>query len=411
MSKVIPDYWKEITVQECCEILDNQRIPLNSDERYLMKGDIPYYGANGVVDWINDYIFDQELILIAEDGGNFEDYENRAIAYKISGKSWVNNHAHILKVKLEYDYNFIFYSLEHKNVINVIKGGTRSKLNQSELKEIQILSPKNVIEQQKIASILENVDNNIDKTQEIIEKYEMMKQGLMHDLFNKGIDENGKPHTEFKDSELGIIPNNWDEVTLESVISKILDFRGKTPKKIGMEWGNGEITALSANNVEMGNINFEKETYYGSEDLYDKWMNRGDCEFKDIIMTMEAPLGNIAQIPDNRRYILSQRVILFKLNINKVKNDYLAHFLRSDYFQGQLIKYSSGTTAKGIQQSQLLKLKVKIPKLISEQNKISEVLNSIEDKIQSEKKYLYKLQKIKTGLMQDLLTGKVRVKT
>jgi len=233
----------------------------------------------------------------------------------------------------------------------------------------------------------------------------------MNDLFTKGIDENGKPHTEFKDSELGIIPNNWDEVTLESVISKILDFRGKTPKKIGMEWGNGEITALSANNVEMGNINFEKETYYGSEDLYDKWMNRGDCEFKDIIMTMEAPLGNIAQIPDNRRYILSQRVILFKLNINKVKNDYLAHFLRSDYFQGQLIKYSSGTTAKGIQQSQLLKLKVKIPKLISEQNKISEVLNSIEDKIQSEKKYLYKLQKIKTGLMQDLLTGKVRVKT
>ena len=65
-------------------------------------------------------------------------------------------------------------------------------------------------EQKKIASILENVDNNIDKTHEIIEKYEMMKQGLVNDLFNKGIDENGNPHTEFKDSELGKIPVNWE---------------------------------------------------------------------------------------------------------------------------------------------------------------------------------------------------------
>lgn len=311
---------------------------------------------------------------------------------------------------------FLYYQISsqtiQKKIFDSITGTTGlANLSLDFMRNVSLLLPRSFKEQQKIASILENVDNNIDKTQEIIEKYEMMKQGLMHDLFTKGIDENGKPHTEFKDSELGEIPTSWDEIRFKNSITKILDFRGKTPKKIGMDWGGGEITALSANNVQMGKINFEKETYYASEELYDKWMNRGNCEFKDIIMTMEAPLGNIAQIPDNRKYILSQRVILLKTNKNKIQNDYLAHYLRSSFFQDQLSKYSSGTTAKGIQQSQLLKLKILIPNSISEQFRVSEKLNSIENKIESENKYLHKLQKLKTGLMQDLLTGKVRVKT
>ena len=188
-----------------------------------MKGDIPYYGANGVVDSINNYIFEEDLILMAEDGGNFDDYETRPIAYTITGKSWVNNHAHILKVKSEYNFKFIFYSLEHKNVIQIIKGGTRSKLNQSELKEIPLLSPINFFEQEKIASILENVDNNIDKTHDIIEKYVMMKQGLMHDFFAEGIGENGKPHSEFKDSVLGKIPREWKILKISDITKRVAD--------------------------------------------------------------------------------------------------------------------------------------------------------------------------------------------
>jgi type I restriction enzyme S subunit len=159
----------------------------------------------------------------------------------------------------------------------------------------------------------------------------------------------------------------------------------------------------------MGKINFEKETYYGSEKLYRKWMNKGECKKGDIIMTMEAPLGNITQIPNDKKYILSQRVILLRAKEEKVENDYLAYFLISYLFQSQLNRYASGTTAQGIQQAKLITLLVKFPKSKKEQRKIAEVLIEIDQKTESEENQLSKLLKMKMGLMQDLLTGKIRV--
>ena len=91
--------WSTWTIEECCDILDNKRIPVNSEEREKRIGDIPYYGANGLQGYIDDFIFDEHLILIAEDGGRFDEFTTRPIAYRISGKSWVNNHAHVLRAK------------------------------------------------------------------------------------------------------------------------------------------------------------------------------------------------------------------------------------------------------------------------------------------------------------------------
>lgn len=198
------------------------------------------------------------------------------------------------------------------------------------------------------------------------------------------------------------IPNGWNSSELGEILVGILDFRGKTPKKIGMKWGNGEIPALSANNVEMGGINFEKETYYGSEALHQKWMNKGNCELNDVIMTMEAPLGNIAQIPDDNKYILSQRVILLKEIKEIIDKNYLAYFLMSEYFQSQLIKYSSGTTAKGIQQSKLIELNVLFPKSKEEQKKIASILRIIDRTIEKSEKIIEKYEMLKQGLMHDL---------
>ena len=84
------------TIEEWCDILDSQRIPITAKDR--IKGIYPYYGANGVQDYIDNYIFDDELVLLAEDGGNFGS-KKRPIAYRVSGKCWVNNHAHVLKPK------------------------------------------------------------------------------------------------------------------------------------------------------------------------------------------------------------------------------------------------------------------------------------------------------------------------
>ena len=114
------DEWIKCELLTVCNVLDNKRVPLNDEQR--TSGIYPYCGANGIVDYIDRYIFDEDLILIAEDGGNFDQYETRPITYWMSGKYWVNNHAHVLKAKNEYNKRYIFYQLEHKDITDYIVG-------------------------------------------------------------------------------------------------------------------------------------------------------------------------------------------------------------------------------------------------------------------------------------------------
>ena len=197
MSEMIPEGWQIKKLGDCCEILDSKRIPLNSEERASRKGQYPYYGANGIQDYIDDFIFDGDSILLAEDGGNFDQYEHRPIAQWVTGRFWVNNHAHILRAKKNDLDKWIFYSLVHKNILKFINVGTRTKLNQATLKEIEVSSPP-LPEQKKIASILASVDEVIESTQKQIDKLQDLKKATMNELLTKGVG-----HTEFKDSELG----------------------------------------------------------------------------------------------------------------------------------------------------------------------------------------------------------------
>lgn len=204
------EIWPSTKVGDCCDILDNLRVPLNAEERDDIKGNIPYYGANGLQGYIDKFIFDEPLILLAEDGGYFDEYESRPIAYRVSGKSWINNHAHILRTKVggSFSQDFVFYCLEHKNITPFIKGGTRAKLNQAELREILIPKPPELI-QRRIAEIISTADKAIEQTEALIAKYQQIKAGLMQDLFTRGVTPNGHlrptrtqaPHL-YKDSPL-----------------------------------------------------------------------------------------------------------------------------------------------------------------------------------------------------------------
>ena len=206
-----------------------------------------------------------------------------------------------------------------------------------------------------------------------------------------------------KPSAFGPIPEAWDAKLLNDIVLKILDFRGRTPKKLDMEWGGGSIKALSANNVRMGYIDFSRECNLGTDALYSKWMTQGDCAFGDILITMEAPLGKVAQIPDNKKYILSQRIVLIKTKQNLVVNDYLKHFMMGTFFQFLLSENSTGTTAQGIQQKRLVELDVLLPPL-PEQRKIAAVLSSADRSIAATEKLIAKIADLKKALMQQLLT-------
>ncbi|TFH39288.1 MAG: restriction endonuclease subunit S [ANME-2 cluster archaeon] len=159
----------------CC---DKHRIPLNTESREKMKGKYPYYGANGIVDYVNDYIFDGDYILIAEDGGHFFDFWEYPIAIKATGKFWVNNHAHILKAN-KINSDFLFYSLVHKDIMKYVNGSTRSKLTQEDMNNLIIDLPQFEREQEEIVVIFSTVDEEINCLQNEIKQLKEQKIGLM----------------------------------------------------------------------------------------------------------------------------------------------------------------------------------------------------------------------------------------
>jgi type I restriction enzyme, S subunit len=179
---MIPEDWVVKTLQQTTDCLDNLRVPLNESERLKRPGDIPYCGANGVLDHIDDFVIDGEIILMAEDGGYFDEYLTRPIAYRMRGKCWVNNHVHILKAKGGLDQGFLYYSLVHKNILRFLASGTRAKLNRSELNKIEISLPPTEAEQEGTATILSDMDTDVSALEAKLAKARHIKQGMMQEL-------------------------------------------------------------------------------------------------------------------------------------------------------------------------------------------------------------------------------------
>lgn len=174
--------WADSTIGEVADSLDNLRVPLNGAQRAGMIGYYPYCGANGVLDFVDDYCLDDDVILMAEDGGYFDEYETRPIAYRMSGKIWVNNHAHILKAKPSFNHDFLFFSLVHKNILPFLASGTRAKLNKSEMNKISIRHPQNKDEQKSIAEALNSIELELGALEARLEKARQIKQGMMQEL-------------------------------------------------------------------------------------------------------------------------------------------------------------------------------------------------------------------------------------
>lgn len=183
--------WQVKKLGEICEILDNKRKPINSSEREmrlnLSMQRFPYFGATGQVGFIDDYIFDFEAILLGEDGAPFLDFfKNKA--YIVSGKYWVNNHAHILKAINGISTNyFICYFLNSINYAPYVSGTTRLKLNQESMKNIKIPLPP-LSEQNLIVSQIEKrfkaADNALNLIEQNLKKAEILKQSILSKAFN-----------------------------------------------------------------------------------------------------------------------------------------------------------------------------------------------------------------------------------
>jgi len=173
--------WKEYRLGEIAEILDFKRIPLSSMERANKKGQYPYYGASGIIDYLDDYIFEGEHVLISEDGENLRSRQT-PIAFLADGKFWVNNHAHI--VKSDYIHNrLICYYFANLDLNPYITGAVQPKLSQNTLNRIPLFLPESLDDRREIVSILSSLDDKIDLLNRENATLEAMAEALFHQWF------------------------------------------------------------------------------------------------------------------------------------------------------------------------------------------------------------------------------------
>lgn len=174
--------WKNYSLQDCSENLDNLRVPLNKETRAMKQGDIPYYGATGIIDYLDEFIFDEEIVLLGEDGDHFYKWQDWKQSQLVRGKSWVNNHAHVFKAKTDICTNrWLYRHFQHRNLLGYIQDSasmTRRKLTKAVLLGIQVPIPS-IQEQETIADRLDEIENTYEQILSHIEVSRNLKKQLL----------------------------------------------------------------------------------------------------------------------------------------------------------------------------------------------------------------------------------------
>ena len=351
-----------IRVEDCCEILDSQRKPVTESER--IPGMYPYYGANGIQGTINQYIFDDKLVLVAEDGGHFGS-KIKPIAYLVNGKCWVNNHAHVLRAKKGFLAEYICYSLMFYKIEGYINGATRQKLTQAALRKLII--PKRTVEYQKaIVDRLELVKCIIEKKQNIINELDLLIKSRFVELFGD-IDCNTK---------------NWPIITLENLAELITDGEHSTPKRC-----SEGIYLLSARNILNHSLKLDDVDYI-DETEYSRISKRVIPKAGDILLSCSGSVGRCCVVPLEIKFQLVRSVALirFKSEITPIFAEYM---ITSDWFQRQINSLKTTSSQANLFQGRIKKLKGFVPdiylqyefiKVVNQINKLkSDVQKSIDE--------------------------------
>ncbi len=360
--------WETKQLYQIADCLDNVRIPLNEAQRSGMPGPYPYCGANGVLDYVNDFVIDDDVILMAEDGGHFDEYSYRPIAYRMKGKIWVNNHAHVLKAKIDYDQGFLYYSLVHKDILPYLSGGTRAKLNRFEMNKIEVNLPQEIDEQRAIAEALSDVDGLLNALEALIAKKQAIKQATMQQLLT------GK-------TRLPGFSGAWEKTE----ISNLLSYRRPDAYIVkSTEYlENGDVPVLTANKAFI--LGYTDEV-------------SGICHnFPVIVFDDFTTDSKYATFP-------------FKVKSSAIKLLYPKHervSLKYVFERMQLIDFPLGNH-KRYYISEYQNLKLYAPDY-EEQQAIASVLSDMDAEITALEQRRDKTRAIKQGMMQQLLTGRVRL--
>jgi type I restriction enzyme S subunit len=286
-----------------------------------------------------------------------------------------------------------------------MQGTTFEAINSDDIESVVLTIPKSIVEQKKITSILQNIDYAIEKTKELIEKHRMMKHGLMQDLFTKGIDENGRMHQHLKNSELGQIPEKWSILKIGDIYKNLRT--GSTPSRRYPEYFKGDILWVTSGELKYKLITdtIEKITEKAVRDTNLKIYPAGTFFIAITGLEAEGTLGSCGII--GKPAATNQSCMAFERN-EMMDTGFLFQYY-CYYGKNLIYKYAQGTKQQSLNRRIVEAIPIKVPPTIDEQKRIAEILYRVDKKIYSEEDYMNKLIRMKAGLMQDLLTGKVRV--
>jgi type I restriction enzyme S subunit len=311
---------------------------------------------------------------------------------------------------------FIFYLLclpEYRSrMLAIARGTTVLMLDMQAIKKIPIRAPIEITEQRRIVEILDALDEAIRKTELVIAKLQQMKQGLRHDLLTRGIGENGELRNpernpdQFKDSPLGRIPRGWNALKLGDLTTLAYRY----PGYYGIEYVSAGILEIRGESIMAdGNLLPELDSYRRVSLSTATRFPKVRLGKDDFVMTVRGTIGKFAQVPEwAKGSVITANLIRLSFSKEIAYPDWVRHFLHSNQFQFRLDLACSATTIKTIQAPALLSIPVTLPP-VNEQRQIVRILNDQDLRISQESAELDKFRSLKIGLMDDLLTGSVRV--
>ncbi len=366
---------KWVELKEITNNLDNKRIPLNSSQRSGKESNplYPYIGANNIMGYIDEYIFDEKILCIAEDGGSWGKNETCAKIY--NEKVWVNNHAHVITAKENLVLEYLKYYLNFTDLNLYINGATRGKLTKSSLNSIQIPLPP-LEQQKKIAAILDAADAYRQKTKALIAKYDELTQSLFLDMF-------GDP-----------VKNN-----LNLPFPKI---RGLTNVSQGMQ------IAIKERHKENGPIRYKYLTvaYLNGrkdEEFIESPRASVICNKDEILMIRT---GNTGQVVTNVEGVFHNNFFKIDWDKKRLNKKYLVYFLSNPGIRRDLLKKASTTTIPDLSHSQFYDINIILPP-IEMQNQFAECVQVVEvQKVQAQAS-LEKAEDLFKSLLQRAFKGEL----
>lgn len=338
---------KTYKLGDIVNIFDTLRKPLSSKEREKISGIYPYYGATTIMGYVNDYIFDGQYLLIAEDGSVMnEDYT--PVLQMVDGKFWVNNHAHILSAKEGFSLEYIYYCLKCKNIKPYISGSIQLKLNQEKLKKIELKLP-DYEEQLRRVKILKALDDKIKMNYQNIEQLILLGETYYNRLF-----------MEYNNDDLIYnnilnknIPKNWNVLKLKEIESNIIT--GKTPSTKKEENFDGDIPFITIDDIRNNLfINKTKRTLskIGADSQKLKYIPANS-----IVVSCIATVGEIGFTTKESQTNQQINSIVLKNDINK---EFLYYSLKK-YFSNS--KAKSGNIFENMNKDEFANINILYPEI------------------------------------------------